>query len=552
MKNKLALFRDAQLIEERVLDDKALEIGSSSDADLVVDDAFVPPRAYLVQERGGTVWVIDLSRPKLEPRVLRLDAPLALGARHHLVRSSLGREATARGAGLELVPTVPLDHEPPPSCRWTVLVGRGSDARRVSVGDKPVRVGKGPDNELIVHDPTVSAYHCRLEPEGRSLCVRDLGSTNGTFVHGLRVNRAQLSAGARVRIGRTDLRIVASAQDAQAEPSALVAVSAAMQETVAEALHFAALPWPLLILGPSGAGKEELSRLVHREGLRSKGPFVALNAGGLPRELVESELFGHERGAFTGAIGTRRGAFEQAHGGTLFLDEIGELPLDLQARLLRVLESWQIRRVGGETVIDVELRLICATHRDLARMVQEGRFRQDLYYRLARLVLRVTPLSERREDVLPLAQHFLAQLAPEVGQRMLAKAAEARLLAYAWHGNARELRNVLSVAAALSPAGVLEASDIDQAIGRIAGPAEPSLDPQALQHAVAHCAGNLSAAARLLSIPRSTLRDRLRRAQDEPGAGAGAAAGDAPEHLHPAALGYSSPSLCMSSSSKPK
>jgi transcriptional regulator with AAA-type ATPase domain len=552
MKNKLALFRDAQLIEERVLDDQALEIGSCSDADLVVDDAFVPPRAFLVQARGGTVWLTDLTRPKLEPRVLRLDTPLTLGARHHLLRSSVGRDAV-RASASELAPTVPLEHEPPPSCRWTVLVGRGSDARRLTLGDKPVRVGKGPDNELVLHDPTVSAYHCRLEPEGRNLCVRDLGSTNGTFVHGLRVTRAQLSPGMRVRIGRTDLRIVgASAPEARGEAPAVVATSAAMQETVAEALHFAALPWPLLILGPSGAGKEELSRLVHREGGRSKGPFVALNAGGLPRELVESELFGHERGAFTGAVGTRRGAFELAHGGTLFLDEIGELPLDLQARLLRVLETWQIRRVGGETAIGVELRLICATHRDLARMVQEGRFRQDLYYRLARLVLRVAPLTERRDDVLPLAEHFLAQLAPEVGQRRLAKAAEARLLAYAWPGNARELRNVLSVAAALSPAGVLEALDIDQAIARIAGPAEPSLDPQALQHAVAHCAGNLSAAARLLSIPRSTLRDRLRRAEHEtrvPGEGEPALRDSTERPITPT---YSSPSLTMSSSSRPK
>jgi DNA-binding NtrC family response regulator len=543
MENKLALFRDAQLIEERVLDHQALEIGSSRHADFVVEDAAVPPRAYLVQARGGTVWLIDLTRPKLEPRVLPLDVPFALGAFHRLVRTSLPAHAAPRRS-LELAPTVPLDHEPPPSCRWTVLVGRGSDARRITIGEKPVRVGKGPHNELVLHDPTVSGEHCRLEPEGRTLCVRDLGSTNGTFVYGLRVSRAQLSAGARVRVGRTDLRIVASAQDSRQEPSPLVAASTAMQETLAEALHFASLPWPLLILGASGAGKEELSRLVHSAGPRSKGPFVALNAGGLPRELVESELFGHERGAFTGAVAMRRGAFEQAHGGTLFLDEIGELPLELQARLLRVLETWQIRRVGGEAAIDVELRLICATHRDLGRMVQEGRFRQDLYYRLARLVLRVLPLNERRDDVLPLAEHFLAQLTPEVGQRMLSKAAEARLLAYPWPGNARELRNVLSVAAALSPANVLDAADIDQAITRIAGPAQTSVDPQAIQHAVAHCAGNLSAAARLLSIPRSTLRDRMRRAEGE---GRTSAASPAQE-----AAGYSSPSLTMSSSSRPK
>ena len=377
-----------------------------------------------------------------------------------------------------------------------------------------MRVGKALHNELVLHDPTVSGEHCRFEPEGRMLCVRDLDSTNGTYVAGLRVTRAQLSAGARVRVGRTDLRVLAAVTDRQEQPP-LVAVSVSMQETVAEALRFASLTWPVLVMGPSGAGKEELARLVHREGGRQKTPFVALNAGGLPRELVESELFGHERGAFTGAVGQRKGAFEQANGGTLFLDEIGELPLDLQARLLRVLETWQIRRVGGESSVDVDVRLVCATHRDLNKMVQEGSFRQDLFYRLARLVLRVAPLSERRDDVLPLAAHFLRGLAPEVGSRTLSRQAADRLLTHAWPGNARELRNVLCVAAALSPAAVLECSDIDQAIARISGPTPVILDAQTVEQAVRRCRGNLSAAARLLSIPRSTLRDRLKRRDAE-------------------------------------
>jgi transcriptional regulator with AAA-type ATPase domain len=516
MMNKLALFRDGQLVEERVLSERALELGSAKGADLVLEDPNLPARAYLVQARAGTVWLLDLARPKLEPKVLPLDTALALGQRYRIVRSSFRRDPTLRSDAAGQ-PTLPLEHEPPASCRWTVLVGRGADARRVTLGDKPVRVGKAAHNELVLHDPTVSAEHCRFEPEGSVLCVRDLESTNGTYVHGLRITRAQLSAGARVRVGRTDLRVVAAAtQESRQVESPLVAASVSMQDTVTEAQHFASLPWPALVLGPSGAGKEELARLIHRRGARSSGPFVALNAGGLPRELVESELFGHEKGAFTGAVAQRKGAFEQAHGGTLFLDEIGELPLDMQARLLRVLETWQIRRVGGEATLSVDVRLVSATHCDLARMVQEGRFRQDLFYRLARLVLRVAPLAERRDDILPLAAHFLAQLTPEVGQRQLSKAAETRLLAHPWPGNARELRNVLSVAAVLSPAPVLEVSDIEHAIARIVGPAQAYIDADTIQQALVRCGGNLSAAARLLSVPRSTLRDRLKR--EEPGA----------------------------------
>jgi DNA-binding NtrC family response regulator len=512
MINKLALFREKQLVAERVLGDGALEIGSSRTADFVLDEPCLPARAFLVQARAGTVWLFDLTRPKLEPRVLALDTPLPLGARYQLVRSSLRRESRPAA---EAQPTLPLEHEPAASSRWTVLVGRGAEARRITVGDKPVRVGKGPNNELVLHDPTVSGEHCRFEPEAGVLCVRDLESTNGTYVHGLRVTRAQLSTGARVRVGRTDLRVLAATQESRQAQAPLVATSISMQDTVTEARNFAQLPWPLLVMGPSGAGKEELARLVHREAGKRDGPFVALNAGGLPRELIESELFGHEKGSFTGAIGQRRGAFEQAHGGTLFLDEIGELPLDLQARLLRVLETWQIRRVGGETSITVDVRLVCATHRDLARMVLEGSFRQDLFYRLARLVLRVAPLCERRDDILPLAEHFLEALGPDIGQRRLCKAAEARLLSYTWPGNARELRNVLSVAAALSPAPVLEAADIENAIARIAGPSSANIDAETIQAAVVRCGGNLSAAARLLAVPRSTLRDRLKKRDGE-------------------------------------
>jgi DNA-binding NtrC family response regulator len=295
-----------------------------------------------------------------------------------------------------------------------------------------------------------------------------------------------------------------------------VAVSRAMQEAVAEAEQFAELPWPLLLLGPSGTGKEELAGLVHRKSGRA-GPFVALNAGGLPRELIESELFGHERGAFTGAVAQRRGVFEQAQGGTLFLDEIGELPLDLQARLLRVLETWHIRRVGSEQSVPVDVRLVCATHRDLLKAVQAGQFRQDLYYRLAHLVVRLAPLSERAEDVLPLAAHFLRGLEKQLGGRTLSPCAEARLLAHRWPGNVRELRNVIGAAAALSASPVLDGQDIERAIERISGgvAAKPSLEPDEIARVVQRYGGNLSAVSRALDIPRSTLRDRLRRSRDE-------------------------------------
>jgi DNA-binding NtrC family response regulator len=522
--NKLLFLRDGVVLRELPLRAEAVEVGSALQCDLVVEDPRVPPRALLVQARGGSVWVFDLERPKLEGRVLAYDTPLALGARHSLVRrqgarsgveaGGFAREANREAPSEPGRPTLSLGHEDDPVTRFTVLVGRGPDARRITVADKPVRIGSGRSNELVLADPAVSAQHCRLEPDARGLVVRDLASTNGTFVQGVRISRARVSAGTQLRVGRTDLRVVASSEE---KPRAAhgrhpIAVSQAMQEALAEAEHFARLPWPVLILGPSGAGKEELAATLHQRSGRA-GPFVALNAGGLPRELIESELFGHEKGAFTGAVGLRRGVFEQAEGGTLLLDEIGELPLDLQARLLRVLETWQIRRVGSEQGIEVKVRVVCATHRNLVQMVQEGTFRQDLYYRLARLVLRLSALRERPEDILPLAEHFLGASEGELGHRRLSQEAKARLLAHGWPGNARELRNVVTGAAALSAAPELGAQDIERAIERISGAlsARVELDVENIENVMEQYRGNLSAVSRALSIPRSTLRDRLKR-----------------------------------------
>jgi DNA-binding NtrC family response regulator len=347
------------------------------------------------------------------------------------------------------------------------------------------------------------------------LLLRDLSSSNGTFVNGVRVDRAVLGSGARIRVGRTELRIVERDAEGRVSGSRLVAESAAMLAVVAEAERAASLPWPALVLGESGSGKEGVAALLHERGPRRSKAMVTLNAGGVPHELVESELFGHERGAFTGATNVRRGVFEQADGGSLFLDEIGELPLSLQARLLRVLETGEVRRVGAESTLRVDVRVVCATHRDLRAMVAEGTFREDLYFRLARLVLEVPPLRKRPADVRALAKHFLRELEPVVGPRELSRDALSRLCAYPWPGNVRELRNVLSAAALASAGQQIEAAELEHALARIGGrPGDlPEVTREALQEAVAQHKGNLSAAARALHIPRSTLRDRLKQVE---------------------------------------
>jgi len=304
------------------------------------------------------------------------------------------------------------------------------------------------------------------------------------------------------------LRVLARADDPERPPQ-MVAESSSMLDVLGEVRRVAALPWPVLIVGESGTGKEGIALALHQHSARAAQPFIAVNAGGLTRELVESQLFGHERGAFTGAATRHRGVFEQAQGGSLFLDEIGELPLELQTRLLRVLETGDIRRVGAESVVKVDVRLVCATHRDLRQMVLEGKFRQDLFYRIARIAIPVPPLRLRPEDLRALAQRFLVEISRELGPRVLSEAALSRLLAHAWPGNVRELRNVLS-AAATSVSGCIDVDDIDRALERVGSGAARALTGETILRVLAQCSGNQAATARALGIARSTLRDRLR------------------------------------------
>ncbi|MCA9580837.1 MAG: sigma 54-dependent Fis family transcriptional regulator [Myxococcales bacterium] len=496
------MFYRNEPLRDFPLSRRALEVGRDRSCDIVVHDASVPDRAWVVAPAGGTVACYRPG-PRPRPRHLPYDRPLVLG-QHSLVRvrdggdpyPSLTDPVTDRVAPIQANGGVPV-----------VSVGVGADARRIRLDDLPVHVGSSPDNGLVLSDRTVSRSHCRLLAVEGGVAVRDLGSRNGTWINGVRVECGRVSIGGKIRVGRTDLWILEN--DPIRED--LVVASSAMKGLVVEATRYARLSWPVLIEGPSGAGKEGIARLLHRESSRADRPFVAVNAGAMAPDLVASELFGHTKGAFTGAASSHRGVFEQAHGGVLFLDEVGELPLPAQAQLLRVLETWEVRPVGSEAAIAVDVRLLCATHRDLRAMVRRGAFREDLYFRMARLTLGVAPLAQRVEDIAPLAQHFLDGVASEVGPRTLSDGGLSALLSYHWPGNVRELRNVVCAAAVASAGEVLEAMDVERALA--ASGAERPVDrtPEQMTAIVAQYGGNLSAAARALGVPRTTLRDRFRR-----------------------------------------
>jgi len=298
----------------------------------------------------------------------------------------------------------------------------------------------------------------------------------------------------------------------------LVGTSAATEEVRGLIAGLAHSDAPVLIRGESGTGKEVIARAVHRASKRAGGPLIAVNCAAIPDTLLESELFGYEKGAFTGAVRNKPGQFQLADQGTLFLDEIGDLPAALQAKLLRVLESKCFTPLGGVKEVRVDVRLISATHRVLEDEIARGAFRQDLYYRLNVFPIVMAPLRERREDVRPLARHFLAEWgrSPDA----LGEDAVARLVAHEWPGNVRELRNVLERAVIVRPEGRIGASDILTASARgtsgVNTTAIPTLnledaEKELIQRALAAAGGNKSEAARLLGITRRALYGRLER-----------------------------------------
>ena len=325
--------------------------------------------------------------------------------------------------------------------------------------------------------------------------------------------------------------IAAMLQAVAGDPDRPVVQDAGMAALLARAEQVARAEASVLITGESGTGKEVLARHMHAASRRARGPFVALNCAALPEALLESELFGHEKGAFTGAVAARKGKFEQAEGGTLLLDEIGEMDPRLQAKILRAIQEREIDRLGGAAPVKVDVRILAATHRDLAAEVAKGRFREDLYFRLAVVRLRIPALRERREDILPLARHFAERYARANGlpDRGLTPAAEAVLLRHAWPGNVRELENTLHRAVLLAegPAIGPEAIDLLEAmpapapepgapapvapkpVSALVGRRVEEVERDLIIETLSHCLGNRTRAAEMLGISIRTLRNKL-------------------------------------------
>ena len=417
-----------------------------------------------------------------------------------------------------------------------ILNGAQSGHRVVAEGDT-FTVGSAPTNDLVVHDPTVSRFHFELRRVGDQILLTDNGSLNGTQSGGVFVARGMVSPGAILMCGRVRLRVehgdpVNLETHEDTELNGVHGRSIAMRRVMAQVKQAAKSDASVLIQGETGVGKEVIARTLHEMSDRRERPFEVVDCGTLHPDLIASDLFGHEQGAFTGAQRDRRGAFERAHGGTLFLDEIGEIPTSMQVALLGALERRKFRRVGGEDPINVDVRIISATNRDLRERANSV-FRPDLYFRLAVVRLFVPPLRERLEDVEILVHHFLR----EMGIDDESRAADiiSAVDTHNWPGNVRELRNFVEAAVALGEPPDLEPSpnesedtlkDIDEP--RPPDPVDPRLpasinykearsavlakfERRYLQTLLARTRGNVSKAARVGGINRSYLRQLIAR-----------------------------------------
>ena len=337
-------------------------------------------------------------------------------------------------------------------CRLTVSAG--PDQTKELISDKErIRIGAHSSNDLVLaEDRTASRHHFEIQYTERGYLLVDLNSTNGTFLDGRRIERAYLSPGSQMRAGSSTLTFSPIDEEVTVEPDrdgqlgGMIGQSVKMRQIFGLIKKIAPMDVSVVIQGETGTGKELVARAIHENSSRKKGPMVVLDCGAIPPNLIESELFGHEKGAFTGAVNSRPGAFERANGGTIGLDELGELRLDLQPKLLRVLENREVRRVGGNEVLEVDVRLIAATNRDLVKEIQAGNFREDLYFRLSVIGIQLPPLRQRRDDIPHILRKELAD--PEIvskhGRKHFSPAALSVLMAYPWPGNIRELMNVLS------------------------------------------------------------------------------------------------------------
>jgi len=534
---ELAFFRHGEELLRVALGDSTT-IGRSADCDVHLPDPGLS-RVQAVIERRPEGWFL-VDRSGRGTRVgggdvaeapLTDGADLAFGGWRALFREAgpgVPESTSARG----LTGIRPVDVAPVAQARLRVR-DRGGP-RIVPLPDEGVTVGSVPGNGLVLDDPFVSARHVRIDRPAGRWEVTDVGSTNGTLLGGVRVWRSELPPGLPITVGDSEVVLeVGPAREGRLPGSyeAMFSVDPGMRRVFDLIDRLAPADAAVTILGETGTGKELVARALHARSPRAPGPFIPVNCAAIPETLMESELFGHEKGAFSGAERQRKGAFEEADQGTLFLDEIGEMPLDLQAKLLRALESGEVKRVGSSRPIHVQVRVLSATHRDLAAQVRAGKFREDLFYRLSVVPVSVPPLRARAGDVRALAQRFLDAAAPRGLSLRWSEEALRRLETHDWPGNVRQLKNVVQRALLFRgegnvlPASAVTFDDLRRASGPggddttlyLPGLTLEEIEREAIRLSLRRHRGKRAAVVKELEIAKSTVMKRIAqwKLQDE-------------------------------------
>lgn len=359
--------------------------------------------------------------------------------------------------------------------RIQLLVNPNQNNQREHIFEQDIiTIGTREDNDLVLAaDDTISRQHCHIIQEDDRYLLIDRNSTNGTHINGVRVREAYISPGATIAVGNTHIRFNPFQERISISPAEterfgdIVGKSIKMREIFSVIEKISPTSATVIIEGETGTGKEVIAQTIHKVSSRSQGPFVVFDCGAVPESLIESELFGHEKGSFTGAVMSRKGLFEMADGGTIFLDELGELALDLQPKLLRVLEQREVRRIGANKSSPINVRVIAATNRALEQEVRAGNFREDLFYRLSVVRLYLPALRERREDIPLLVNHFLHSKrfnrmhdSEEMRVRSIEREAVEALQRYDWPGNVRELVNVIERACSMTDTDCIRLLDL--------------------------------------------------------------------------------------------
>ncbi len=513
--------------------DKEVRIGRSRKNHIVLPHPEVSRNQAIIRKKGKEYVVIDESGRGLDVNTalakeseLKHGDVLSIGVYRLVFQSEEPEDPPSDTMTWESTLELPTPKpvlEKIAKCELVVTDGPDK-GKRMALGRGVMAIGRSAQGDLVLTDKTVSNLHLEIEYGSMGVHLRDMGSTNGSRVDGRRIQSQTVDVGSEIQVGKTTLKLFLEEETLPMSPPSLgrlIGRSPKMEVVYQLIRKGANSDVAVLIQGETGCGKELVAKEVHRLSPRTQGPFITVDCSAIPKDLIESELFGHEKGAFTSAVSQRKGAFELANKGTIFLDEIGELPLEMQPKLLRVLEEKQFKRIGSGEVLHSDFRVIAATNRWLDQEVLKGRFRQDLFFRLYVLPIFLPPLREREEDIPILISHFLKGKAVQVPQ-----AAMDQLVAHPWPGNVRELRNVMERAVVMMEGNVLQPEDLlflsnADRQGELmpwekneetSPPASlEEIEKQVIRRALKSCKGDKKVVAKTLGIALSTLYEKLRR-----------------------------------------